>query len=39
MKKITTLLLAAALISSNIAFAESTPELIAANPDISIDPK
>ena len=36
MKKITTLLLAAALISSNIAFAESTPELIAANPDISI---
>lgn len=37
MKKITTLLLAAALISSSIAFAESTPELIAANPDTSIE--
>ena len=37
MKKITTLLLAAALISSSIAFAESTPEPIAANPDTSIE--
>ena len=37
MKKIVTLLLAAALMSLNTAFAESTPELITANPDTSIE--
>ena len=37
MKKIVTLLLAAALMSASVAFAESTPDLIAANPDVSIE--
>lgn len=37
MKKIVTLLLAAALMSVNVAFAESTPELITANPDTNIE--